>query len=165
MNKLLIGTFFSATLLFSASFESGIKNLNAGFEKKAYETFFLAAKSGDTDAQMILGEMYLDGIGVEVDHDKAFFWLSKAAASGDPEAQYHLAFMYENGIKVAKNMTRAVKWYTEAALQGDILSQYNLAIIYKEGRGEVEKDMQKAFKWLYLVQEAREKMDFVASAK
>ncbi|HIP02161.1 MAG TPA: sel1 repeat family protein, partial [Campylobacterales bacterium] len=82
---------------------------------------------------------------------------------GDAEAQYLLGFMYENGLKVAVNIKRAAKWYTEAALQGDILSQYNLAIIYKEGKGEVEKDMKKAFRWIAMVQDARENLDHVAS--
>jgi TPR repeat protein len=132
-------------------------------EQNDFETFFEAAKSGDVDAQMILGEMYLDGIGVEADHQKAFFWLSKAARSGDAQAQYLLGFMYDNGIQVATNIKRAVKWYTEAALQGDILAQYNLAIIYKEGRGEVEKDMKKAFMWLAHVQKSRKKMELVAA--
>ncbi len=163
MKKIISSILLSGSLLFAGNFNTGIKMLDNEKEQKASEAFFLAAKSGDLDSQMILGEMYLDGIGVEVDHQKAFFWLSKAARSGDVEAQHLLGFMYENGLEVAVNMKRAVKWYTEAALQGDVLSQYNLAIIYKEGKGEVTKDMKEAFKWLAMVQDAREEIEFVAS--
>jgi TPR repeat protein len=112
---------------------------------------------------MILGEMYLDGIGVKIDHEKAFFWLSKAAGNGDVEAQYLLGFMYENGLKVAQNIKRATKWYKEAAMQGDVLAQYNLAIIYKEGKGEVKKDMKEAFRWLTMVEESKEGFANLAS--
>ena len=160
MKKIISAILVCGSLLYADSVNLG-NQLEQ--EHNDYNTFFAAAKSGDIDAQMILGEMYLDGIGIEADHQKAFFWLSKAARSGDSQAQYLLGFMYENGLKVASNIKRAVKWYTEAALQGDILAQYNLAIIYKEGKGEVEKDMKKAFKWLTLVQESKKKIELVAT--
>lgn len=163
MKKIISSLLVCGSILYATNFDSGMKMLNAGAEQEAKEAFCLSAKSGNIDSQMILGEMYLDGIGVDVDHQKAFFWLSKAARGGDAEAQYLLGFMYENGLKVAVNIKRATKWYTEAALQGDILSQYNLAIIYKEGKGEVEKDMKKAFRWIAMVQDARENLDHVAS--
>lgn len=163
MKKIISSILLSSAILFAGSYSIGNKMLDNEKELQASEAFFLAAKSGDLDSQMILGEMYLDGIGVEVDHQKAFFWLSKAARAGDAEAQYLLGFMYENGLEVAVNIKRAVKWYTESALQGDILSQYNLAIIYKEGKGEIVKDMSKAFKWLAMVNDARENIEFVAS--
>ncbi len=162
--KKIFSTILTCGLMLNASsFDEGLKMLDSGAEAKASEEFFSAAKSGDVDSQMILGEMYLDGIGVDIDHQKAFYWLSKAAQAGDIEAQYLLGFMYENGLKVQKNISRATKWYTKAALQGDILSQYNLAIIYKEGKGEVNKDMREAFKWLSMVEESRNSLPLLAS--
>jgi len=163
MKKIILAILVCGSLLQASDVEFSNALAQLEQEQSDFDTFFTAAKSGDVDAQMILGEMYLDGIGVEADHQKAFFWLSKAARSGDSQAQYLLGFMYENGLKVAQDMKRAIKWYTEAALQGDILAQYNLAIIYKEGKGEVEKDMKKAFKWLALVQDSRKKMELVAT--
>lgn len=163
MKKIISTALICVSVIYAGNFNTGMKMLDKGKEQKAYSTFFAAAKSGDVDSQTILGEMYLDGIGIEADHKKAFFWLSKAAANGDVEAQYLLGFMYENGIKVAVNMQRAAKWYTQAALQGDVLSQYNLAIIYKEGKGEIEKDMKKAFKWLAMVENVRESIEHIAS--
>jgi TPR repeat protein len=135
----------------------------ADLDSKGINTLIFDAKSGDISAQTIIGEMYLDGIGVKVDHQEAFYWLSKAARADDKDAQYLLGFMYENGLKVAQNYKRAVKWYTEAALKGDILSQYNLAMIYKNGQDGVDKDMKKAFKWLYMVEDSRKKLNYVAT--
>ena len=163
MKKIISSVLVIGSMLHATNFDTGAKMLENGKEQKAYEAFFRSAKSGDVDSQMILGEMYLDGIGIKADHEKAFFWLSKAAGHGDVEAQYLLGFMYENGLKVAPNIKRATKWYTEAALQGDVLAQYNLAIIYKEGKGEIEKDMKEAFKWLSMVQNSRKNLDFIAS--
>ena len=163
MKKIISTVLICGSILYAGSFNSGMNMLDNGNEQKAYDSFFTAAKSGDLDAQMFLGEMYLDGIGTKTNHEKAFFWLSKAASGGDVEAQYLLGFMYENGLNVAPNIKRAVKWYTDAALQGDVMSQYTLAVIYKEGRDEVKKDMKEAFKWLHMVQNAREKAELVAT--
>ena len=128
-----------------------------------YKSFFELAKSGDVDAQTMLGEMYLDGInGVAVNHEKAFFWLNKAAKHGDPQAEYLLGFMYENGLYVVSNMERAVKWYKKAAKNGDVLAQYNLALIYKEGKGSIRKNMKEAFKWLQMVQKEENSIASVA---
>ena len=157
MKKIIIGSLIVAIGLMASDFKSGLKNLNGKKDLKAYETFFKLAKSGDVDSQTLLGEMYLDGIGTEMDVKKAFYWISKAANNGDAEAEYLLGFMYENGIKVAVNMPRAVTLYEKAAKKGDILAQYNLAMIYKEGRGDIEKDMDKAFKWLASVQKESQK--------
>ncbi len=127
-----------------------------------YEAFFTLAKSGDLDAQALLGEMYLDGIGVEKDTQKAFFWLSKAAKRNDPQAQYLLGAMYENGIYVTADMDRAVKWYTEAAKQGDVMAQYALALIYKDGKGAIAKDLNKAMHWMKMVEKQKDKLMKVA---
>lgn len=159
MKKILTGLGLTATLLFGAN-HTPLPQLQDITE---YKAFFELAKSGDTDAQTMLGEMYLDGInGVAVDHEKAFFWLSKAAKKGEPQAQYLLGFMYENGLYVVKNMPRALKWYKQAALKGDVLAQYNLALIYKEGKDGIAKNMKEAFKWLHMVQKEEEKASRLA---
>ncbi len=150
MKKFIGSVLFCGTMLFAGQSNSG------------YEKLLIAAKAGDLNAQTIVGQMHLDGIGVEVDHQEAFYWISKAANADDADAQYLLGFMYENGLKVAQNSKRAVKWYKEAALQGDLLSQYNLAIIYKEGKTGIKKDMKEAYKWLHMVQDSRKKINYVA---
>ena len=162
MKKIVLGTLLVAVSLVAGDFKSTLKNLDGKKDLMAYETFFKMAKSGDVDSQTLLGEMYLDGIGTDIDVEKAFYWISKAANTGDAEAQYLMGFMYENGIKVAVNIPRAVILYEKAAKQDDVLAQYNLAMIYKEGKGEIKKDMEKAFSWLAKVQYSRESLELQA---
>ncbi len=121
-----------------------------------YEAFHELAQSGDLDAQTLLGEMYLDGIGVSENYEKAFKWLSAAANKGDSQAAYLLGNMYENGLYVREDVAKAVEWYKKAAAGGDVMAQYNLAIIYKDGKGNVSKNMQEAFKWLKMVEKREE---------
>jgi len=164
MRKAVIGLLCITASLVASNFESGLKNLDGAKDNQAYQTFFKLAKSGDIQSQTLLGEMYLDGIGTEMDVKKAFYWISKASNNGDSDAQYLLGFMYENGIKVAVNTPRAVTLYQKAAKQGDILSQYSLAMIYKEGKGGVKKDMVKAYKWLSKVQVSKKDLEYQARA-
>ncbi len=164
MKKIVLGVLCIGVTLLASDFQSALQDLDGKKDLKAYETFFQLAKSGDADSQTLLGEMYLDGIGTDVDIEKAFYWISKAASSGDTQAQYLLGFMYENGIKVAINIPRAVSLYTKAAEAGDILAQYNLAMIYKEGKGGVSKDMQQAFKWLAKIEESKNNLVYQARA-
>ena len=155
MKKFVLGVVFSSAVLFAGSFSDGLKALDRGDTSKAILEFQALAKSGDVDAQTMLGEMYLDGIGTVQDTKKAYYWIQKAANSGDKEAQYLLGFMYENGIEVKKDISLAVKWYEKSANKGDIMAMYNLAFIYKNGAKGVNKDMNKAVSLLQKVEEIK----------
>ena len=45
-----------------------------------------AAEGGDTTAQLYLGNMYREGLGVKKDYAKTIPWFEKAAAAGNPRA-------------------------------------------------------------------------------
>ncbi|MCG3775694.1 MAG: Secretory immunoglobulin A-binding protein EsiB [Nitrospira sp.] len=74
-----------------------------------------AADHGDALAQYILGNSYLNGIGVSKDAVEAAKWYRKAADQGDSPSQYNLGNSYANGDGVAKDEAEAVKWYHLAA--------------------------------------------------
>ncbi len=150
--KKIVLSLFCATLLFGSSLSSIENEQNS----KEFKKLFELAKSGDVDSQTLLGEIYLDGLGVKADLDKAFFWLSKASNNEDPQAAYLLGFMYENGIKVSKNLDRAFTLYTKAAKGGDIMAKYHLAFMYKDGKG-VEKDRKKAISLLKEIKDIRDR--------
>ena len=158
MKKLVLGVTLTSALLFGGNLDNGMNYLNNGENQKAFAEFQKLAQSGDIDAATMLGEMYLDGIGVQQDNKKAYYWIQKAANEGDKEAQYLLGFMYENGIEVKEDMAQAVIWYEKAANKGDIMAMYNLAFIYKNGAKGVKKDIQKA---VMLMSEVEEKKDGV----
>jgi len=157
MKKFVLGLAFSSAVLFAGSFEDSLKVLDSGNVSKAMSQFQTLAKKGDVDAQTMLGEMYLDGIGTNQDTKKAYFWIQKAANSGDKEAQYLLGFMYENGIEVKQDISQAVAWYQKAANRGDTMAMYNLAFIYKNGANGINKDMNKAVSLLQKVEEIKSK--------
>ncbi|MCO6560441.1 MAG: sel1 repeat family protein, partial [Gilliamella sp.] len=58
----------------------------------------LSAEKGNSEAQYSLGNIYKQGLGVEVSDVRAFFWYKKAAEQGRAKAQNNLAFMYQSGL-------------------------------------------------------------------
>ena len=56
------------------------------------------AEQGVALAQLILGVMYADGLGVPQDYAAAAAWYRKAADQGHAAAQFNLGFMYAPAI-------------------------------------------------------------------
>lgn len=90
-----------------------------------------AAEQGSVDAQLLLGTMYLDGLGVPQDIAQAEMWLRRAAEQGHPVAQHYLGGMYLLGYGVARDAIEAEKWYRLAAEQGLAESQTALGLYYR----------------------------------
>lgn len=85
------------------------------------------AQSGDSKAQLRLGEMYYAGKEVPQDYRKAAGLFSMAAESSNPDAQLYLGTMYESGEGMAKNSVKAMEWYVKAAEGGNAMAQFILS--------------------------------------
>ena len=101
-----------------------------------------AAERGDTEAQKILGDFYLDG-GRESDYKEALVWYKKAADNGNSKAMGNIGYLYLHGFGVTKDVEEAEKWYARSAEEGNAISQYNLGVSYQDGKG-VEENKNKA---------------------
>ena len=64
---------------------------------RAFQSFSVLAKAGNSAAQLQLGEMYGFGEGTPEDAGQAAYWLNQAAAAGSPEAAASLALVRERG--------------------------------------------------------------------
>ena len=74
----------------------------------------MAADRQNTTAQVLLGDIYFNGKGVEIDYARAFEYYSKAAIAGSPVASRNLATMYKNGIFVDRDINKYEE-YTDYA--------------------------------------------------
>jgi len=123
------------------------------YERGDYEGAFFwysqAAEQGYLPAQLNLGIMYDEGIGVEENDSEAAKWFRLAAEQGDTQAQHNLGNMYAHGEGVTRNVAEALKWYRLAAEQGYDPSQLNLGVMYAEGDG-VSKNYVAAYMWISL---------------
>lgn len=91
------------------------------YKTKQYEACFSGplalAEKGYPLAECQVGCFYLEGLGVEKNPEKAFYWTQRAALHGDRDAQYNLGWFYETGTSVPQDMEQAVHWYQLAAQQ------------------------------------------------
>lgn len=130
--------------------------------------------AGQNEAQMVLGECYEKGLGVEEDQQAAYDWYLKAGNRGDAEAQIKLAAYYLNRAKVQTTLTtrksemglgnqttdenKGAEWLLKAAKQGNNRAQRAMSELYDEGRGVI-KDPVQATDWL---QRAAEQGDVIS---
>ena len=63
--------------------------------------------------------MYLEGIGVDQDIDRAQPLIEEGLAADDYTAMYLMGRKFEDGLGVEKNLGRAKDWYEKAIEAGD----------------------------------------------
>lgn len=97
------------------AYEQGLAAYRAGRYGEALVGLRPHAKKGDTLAQLTLGNMYKNGLGVDKDVAQAARWYHKAAIQGDADAQFSLAVIYLSG---GANKIEAMNWLEKAAAQG-----------------------------------------------
>ena len=90
------------------------------------------AEGGNPRQQHNLAVLYTLGLGVPLDHQKAFSWFNKAADTGLAESQFNVAIALQGGLGTRKDMVTSYKYYILSAAQGlpnasparDHLAQY-----------------------------------------
>lgn len=107
----------------------------AGEYAAALPLYLQAAESGDAVAAKHLGDMYLEGTGVERDYAKALAWYLQSAEKGHAAAQTNAGFMYRYALGTKVNYAQAMHWYEKAAAQDDAMATYYLAALYSNGLG------------------------------
>lgn len=108
------------------------------------------AESGHSMSQNALAWCYKNGLGVEQDYSKAFYWFEKSANLGLGAAQYNLGLAYEEGKGVETDLVKSREWFEKAAEQGEKKSFLNLAIYYENGWGGLKKNTKKATEYYLL---------------
>ena len=98
------------------------------------------------EENLITGELYYLGNGVEKDYKKAKIYFEKSAENENENAEGYLGLFYEKGYGGEKDIDKALYWYKKSALKGNLFSQYSLGYIYYEGR-ELERNLSYSFKW------------------
>jgi len=86
-------------------------------------------------ADMVLGKLFHDAIGVSQDYEEAEKWWRKAAAQNNTAAQAQLAIMYIVGKGVPQNFSEAVKLLKPAVQKGNKDAQWALGLLHYNGKG------------------------------
>jgi TPR repeat protein len=133
-------------LSYASSLEAGLSALERGHYGTALRALLPLANDGDANAQVILGNLYEQGLGVKQSYESALAWYQKAGDQDSPEGQYNAGLLYFNGTGVAKDYRAAYEWFNDAADAGSIEGAYMLGVMYHEGHG-VPINFEQARHW------------------
>jgi len=114
-----------------AQFELGSAYLLLRDYKQAKEWMERAANQNYTSAQVILGIMCFNGVGVEQNEKEALKWALLAAQQDNPAGQLLVAEMYRLGYGKTDSLEESAYWYEKALEHGHYaLAEYYLAEYY-----------------------------------
>ncbi|WP_019833305.1 tetratricopeptide repeat protein [Sphingomonas sp. PR090111-T3T-6A] len=102
-----------------------------------------AAEGGAVEAQLLLGQMLLDGRGVSHRPEEALRWFGEAAKAGHPMGMNMVGRCLEHGWGTSVDKAKAAQWYEAAADRGLDWGLYNLATLLSLGEG-VAQDLPRA---------------------
>ncbi|MEL7230512.1 MAG: tetratricopeptide repeat protein [Pseudomonadota bacterium] len=121
---------------------------------EARQALLPLARSGNADAEELIGVMYALGLGVKRDDRRAFEWYLRSSLKGHPGAQSGLGWYYEVGRGLpAPDKVRAYLWYTLSSIGGDVDAPDSLASLERRMKPEEIKEAQKLVNdykpWMY----------------
>lgn len=119
----------------------------AGRRTESFKHYRTAAASNYRLAMVLVGNLYVYGIGVARDPEEGVKWLGKARAQGSKLAELVLASMQLRGTTGVKHDPKAAllivrRW----ADRGHPIGQVNLALAYGAGWG-VDRNLAAAVTW------------------
>jgi TPR repeat protein len=114
-----IGVAVASAAMVVAAIAGPLEDANKALNQKDYATalrlYRPLAIAGNPEAQVNLGFMYDEGLGIPKDLAEAINWYRRAADQGEPQGQSNLAHMYRDGVGVAQDYVRAHQWLNLAA--------------------------------------------------
>jgi TPR repeat protein len=109
----------------------------------AARAILIAAQARIVDAQALLGQILLDGNGIERDPSLALVWFQIAARNGHAMAHNMAGRCHEHGWGCDADAAKAAEYYRLAAEAGLDWGFYNYGNLLATGRG-VNKDQARA---------------------
>lgn len=109
----------------------------------AARAILIAAQQNMLDAQALLGQILLDGTGIEQDAALALTWFQIAARNGHAMASNMAGRCHEHGWGCEPDAAKAAKYYRQAAEAELDWGFYNYGNLLATGRG-VNKDQARA---------------------
>jgi uncharacterized protein len=147
--SLMVPLIFSTVGVVAAPIDDAGDAYNKSVYVQAIRLFRPLAEKGNSDAQAMLGMMYLKGEGTTRSYPDAMKWLLLASSQGNTGAFNNLGAMHFNGDGVTKNYPEAARLFRQSAIKGDKYGQTSLGSMYLNGHG-VDKDAKEAVKWFRL---------------
>lgn len=107
-----------------------------GFDRDvdyARELYEQAAEHNHPRALAQLGAIYAEGVGCDVDLERAARYSIRSAEAGFPQGQFNLYLHYSQGVGVEADSAKALAWLEAAAAQDYPAAIYDLAQWIRQG--------------------------------
>jgi TPR repeat protein len=111
------------------------------FDRQSFQEIERLAGQGDSDAAMVLGFAFADGVAHETNRSRAVAWLRQAVAAGDTVAMNCLGSLGEAGMEA-----ESARLFRDAADRGNAVAMLNLAGCFLNGKG-IKQDTEAALHW------------------
>lgn len=149
LRSIFLGLLISTSALAQTSdydVQVGLRALESGDYDAAVTNLTEGAMQGYAIAQFYLGLMYHQGIGIDVNFERAMQLYALSAQQGMARAQFNLGLMYDRGEGTQQDYREAYYWYQQAAEQGDADAQYALGTMNFYGQGRPQ-NYPEAIRW------------------
>lgn len=110
------------------------------------------AKSGDANAQYLMGYSFEMGQNNPVNPSKAVKWYKEASANSNPRAQHRLGLMYATGNGVPTDFEKAAKLFEAAAKQKDPAAQMDYSMLLFGMAPPEYKNSIEAYAWFAVIE-------------
>jgi TPR repeat protein len=117
--------------------------------RKGLQWLVRLSETGNSNAMVLAGSIYLYGKGIEQDFKEGERWLRRSAELGNADGQSMLGVMYLQGLGVQEDLQLAYEWFRKAADSGDADAQDAVGQMHEHGMG-VEQNTEEALKWYRL---------------
>jgi TPR repeat protein len=120
--------------------KESVKYLNGtgGIKKNvdlAFTKIQQGANLGDDMCQLMLGNLYENGIGTKQNYGLAKKWYTKSSEKGNTSAMLALGCLYKSGKMEGIDFKNAVKWFKMGADLGNSSCEYATGYMYAKGFG------------------------------
>ena len=128
-----------------AGYYLGLMTMNGGGVgknvKKGFNLVYKSAMDGYGPAQIETGRIYLEGRGMEKNHEAAVKWFEKAGRERIEEAAFYIALAYSDGDFSGRDELKAYSWHLVAARYGNGQSE---GLLDLDRKNFSEKQLQEA---------------------
>mgnify|MGYP005848216583 CR=1 FL=1 len=150
----------------ASAYYEGRTFLQVNYEK-AYKYFRALHEADEILGYLGLAKLFLFGLGIKKDYDRAIDHLEIASSRNNSEAKYLIGEMYRHGYGVEKDYNKAKEYYLAAAEDNLVDGLINLSLLHYRKqiknssflqaftyiKRAVEKKSPKAYFWLGLYYE------------
>jgi tetratricopeptide (TPR) repeat protein len=120
--------------------------MDLGEYEKGIKLLKEAASTGNTEAQVHLGNELIRGKHIDRDFNKAVEFYTRAANQNDTGAYVSLGLAYYGRTK-SQDDVKALYWFKKAAENNEELGMWMIGQFYKEGRGGLEINLSDSEIW------------------